>query len=84
MGPWMMGGYGWGPWTTGDLGLGWVTPILTIIFLGLVIWGIVMLVRYIAASSNKNTSSALDTLKIRYAQGEISKAEYEEKRKDLI
>ena len=74
MGPWMMGGYGWG----------WFMPILMIIFWGLVIWGIVALVRYIVSSSNKHTSSALDTLKMRYAHGEISKAEYEEKKKDLI
>jgi putative membrane protein len=74
MGPWMMGDYGWG----------WFMPILMIIFWGLVIWGIVALVRYVVSSSNKHTSSALDTLKMRYAQGEISKAEYEEKKKGLI
>jgi putative membrane protein len=74
MGPWMMGGYyGWS----------WFMPIVMIIFWGLVIWGIVVLVRYVMSSSNKHTTSALDTLKLRYAQGEISKAEYEEKRKAL-
>jgi putative membrane protein len=75
MGPWMMGGYyGWG----------WFMPIVMIVFWGLVIWGIVALVRYSASSSNKHTPSALDTLKLRYAQGEISKAEYEEKKKALV
>lgn len=70
----MMGGYGWG----------WFMPIVVIIFWGLVIWGVVALVRYIISSGNKHTSSALDTLKMRYAQGEVSKAEYEEKKKALI
>ena len=74
----MMGGYG------GML----LMPIIMIIFWGLVIWSIVTLVRYIISSSGKGLSSQTDTaleiLKKRYAKGEISKQEYEEKRKDLI
>lgn len=74
MGPWMMGSYGWG----------WFMPVVMIIFWGLVIWGIVALVRYVVSSSNKHKDSAMEILKIRYAHGEINKAEYEEKKKDLI
>jgi putative membrane protein len=75
MGPWMMGAYyGWG----------WFMPILMVVFWGLIIWGIVALVRYVISSTGKHSPSALDTLKLRYAQGEISKAEYEEKKKALI
>jgi putative membrane protein len=75
MGPGMMGGFGWG----------WL-PLLMIVFWGLVIWGIVAAVR--GASNRRDygmstQESALEVLKRRYAQGEIKKREYEEKRRDL-
>ena len=78
MGPWMMGGFGW--W--------WFMPIFMIIFWGLVIWGVVALVRGLSGSRGSDsapstTDSALDILKRRYARGDISKEEYEEKKKDL-
>jgi putative membrane protein len=76
MGPGMMGGFGWG----------WL-PLLVIVFWGLVIWGIVAAVR--SANSRRGcdtstTESALEVLKRRYAQGEIKKKEYEEKKRDLL
>jgi putative membrane protein len=78
MGPGMMGGFGWG----------WFMPIGMILFWGLVIWGIVALVRSAATPGSTGASRQLDTalevLKRRYAQGEISKEEFEEKRKDLV
>ena len=77
MGPGMMGGFGWM----------WLMPIFFILFWGLVIWGIVALVRGLSGSRGADAStadSALEVLKKRYAKGEISKEEYEEKKKDLI
>ena len=77
MGPGMMGGFGW--W--------WLMPIFFIIFWGLVIWGIVSLVRGLSGSGGSGSSradSALEILKKRYARGDITKEEYEEKKKDLI
>ena len=76
MGPGMMGGFGWG----------WM-PLLMIVFWGLVIWGIVAAVR--SASGRRcddmsTSESALEVLKRRYAQGEIKKKEYEEKKRDLL
>ncbi len=76
MGPGMMGGFGWM----------WLMPIFFIIFWGLVIWGIVALVRGLSGSRGSDSSradSALEVLKKRYARGEITKEEYEEKKKDL-
>jgi putative membrane protein len=77
MGPWMMGGFG------GMLFM----PILMIVFWGLVIWGIVALVRGVSLHGNTGTSyqadSALEILKRRYARGEITKQEYDERKKDL-
>ncbi len=77
MGPGMMGGFGWG----------WLMPIFMILFWGLVIWGIVALVRGLSGSrgsDSSTTDSALEVLKKRYARGEINKEEYEEKKKDLV
>ncbi len=76
MGPGMMGGFGWM----------WFMPIFGILFLGLIIWAVVALVRGVSQPSSSDSSkaeSALDVLKKRYAQGEINKEEYEEKKKDL-
>ncbi len=77
MGPGMMGGFGW--W--------WFMPIFMIIFWGLVIWGIVALVRSLSeprGSDSSKTDSALDVLKKRYARGEINKKEFKEKKSDLL
>ena len=69
----MMGG-GWGIFMF----------IFMLIFLGLVIAGIVLLVRYLSPHArSKPSEGALEVLKLRYARGEIQKAEFEEKRKDL-
>jgi putative membrane protein len=76
MGPWMMGGFGWG----------WFMPIIMIVFWGLIIWGIVALVRGLSTGSGGSSTQAdstLEILKRRYARGEITKEEFEEKKKDL-
>ncbi len=75
----MMDGFGWG----------WFMPIFMILFWGLVIWGIVALVRGTSGprspdSTAPTADSAIEVLKKRYARGEIGKEEYEEKKKDLI
>jgi putative membrane protein len=82
--PWWcpMEGFGWG-W-----GWGWFMPVFMILFGGLVIWGVVALVRGMShpsspTSSSNQPDSALEVLKRRYARGEISKEEYEEKRNDI-
>lgn len=72
MSPGIMGGFGW--W--------WFMPIFMIIFWGLIIWGIVALIRR-ASSSSGQADSALEVLKRRYAKGEINKEEFEQKKKDL-
>ncbi|MDO8716694.1 MAG: SHOCT domain-containing protein [Dehalococcoidales bacterium] len=80
MGPGMMGNFGWGGFT----GMG----IVMVIFWGLVIWGVVALSRGAGLScctgSSNHSDSALEVLKKRYAQGEIDKKEFEEKKKDFV
>ncbi len=75
MGPGMMGGFAGG-------------PIFMILFWGLVIWGVIALVQGAASprdgGGSNQTGSALEILKRRYARGEITKQEYEERRKDLV
>jgi putative membrane protein len=86
---WILAQYGWrdygmGPgmrW--GGWGLGW---IFMIIFWGLVIVGVIFIVRYLigATKGANGKESALDILKKRYARGEIDKEEFEQKKKDIL
>jgi putative membrane protein len=80
MGPGMMG-YGWG--------MSWFGMIFIIAFWVLVIVGLIFLVKWlIQITSGKKeiysgSNKALEILKERYAKGEIDKAEFESKKKDL-
>ena len=63
---------------------GWMW-ILWIVIIGLVVWGIIALVKH--TSSTSDTSQKRSPLEIageRYAKGEISKEEYEEIKKNLL
>jgi len=73
MGPGMM----WGWW-----GMGW---IFMIIFWGFIVLGLIFLIRWFVrmTKTSKVEESALDILKRRYAQGEINKEEFEQKKRDL-
>ena len=74
MGPGMMGGYGGA--------MGWM-GIFWIVVVGLVIWAVSAAIRGSSQDSSGHPESALEVLKRRYARGEINKAEYDEKKKDL-
>ena len=76
---WGYDGFGYGGF---GMGIG------MLLFWGLIIAAIVVLIRGFSGSSRGNAprlpeKTALDILRERYARGEIDKAEFEEKRRDL-
>jgi len=76
MRPGMMAGFSWM----------WLIPVFWAVFLGLIIWAILAAVRSSNESKGSDSSkadSALEMLKKRYARGEISKEEYEEKKEEV-
>ncbi len=65
--------------------MGYGMWILELIFWILVIIGLVLLIKYLwEGGGTKRADSALEILKKRYASGEISKEEFEEKKKDIV
>jgi putative membrane protein len=78
----MMGPY----WGNGWGGMGW-GGIVMLLFWVLVIAGVIVLLRRIRTRDldpdRAPQRTALDTLKERYARGEIDRAEFEQKRRDL-
>ncbi len=77
--------WGWGYGGYGNW-LGWLGPLVMVLFWAAVITGIVFLVRFLIrqGGSRDREDSALEVLRKRYARGEISKEEFEAKRRDLI
>lgn len=70
------GMYGYG------MGWGWFGPILMIIFWGLVILGIVYLVKALAGrGASPKEETTLDILKKRYAKGEIDAESLRERKR---
>ena len=79
---------GWGSQGYGMWGMGGFGSIMMILFWGLIIVGIILLVRYFTlghggSTSMKKERDPLEILRERYARGEIDKREFEEMRKDL-
>ncbi|MFH1947567.1 MAG: SHOCT domain-containing protein [Candidatus Magasanikbacteria bacterium] len=60
--------------------------IFMILFWGLIIMGVVFLIKSVTSNQdeNKPEKTPLDILKERYAKGESEQKEFEEKKKDLL
>ncbi len=82
-------GGGWGGWGMMG-GFGGLMMIPMILFWGLIIWGVVWLVRAAGGCGMSHSDhlehhdSAMDILKSRYARGEINKQEFDDKKRDLV
>ena len=73
----VMGG-GMGIWTLFGM-IFWIVLIVGVVLL--VIW---VIQRAAGGGTSKTGESALEILKKRYARGEISKEEFEEKKRDIL
>ena len=76
--------WGWGmhPMIWGAWGVGMLLVMLA--FWGLVITGLVLVVRRLASQGRESRSDrALEILRERYARGEIGSEEFEAKKRDL-
>lgn len=75
---------GWGGF--GGYGMGFVGWIFMLLFWGLIIVGLVLVVRWLWDQGRPGTGGAdspLEILKRRYARGEISKEEFDRMKQDL-
>ena len=87
---WQMGC--WSPWSAnmmGGLGLWWLVPLLWLTFIALIGWAVISLVRGMSSTQSEKVpsrrrSTALEVLENRYASGEITRKEFEAKKKDLL
>lgn len=77
------GGQGWSPFM-------WIMPIMMFVFWILIIVGVVFLVRWLIESSKTSGGThprigehPVDILKKRYANGEITKEQFDQMKKDL-
>jgi len=59
--------------------------LMMLVFWGVVIVGIILLIRWLASQGRESRSAdaALDILRQRYARGDISREEFEAKKRDL-
>jgi putative membrane protein len=70
----------WGVWGAWHIGM----MLMMLVFWGVVIAGIVLAIRWLASQGRApRPDAALDILRQRYARGDISKEEFEAKKRDL-
>lgn len=81
----MRGGYDWMGWPGWWGGFG---GLFMLFFWILVLVGLALSIKWLwehtGGKSSQSRESALDILKKRYAKGEITKEEFEEKKKDIL
>lgn len=85
------GNWHMGRWMMGEWGTGWFGMIFMLLFWGLIVVGLVFLIRWLIQTTGdrgnsgvSRDSNAMDILKERYARGEINRDEFESMKKDLL
>jgi putative membrane protein len=78
----LRGCYGWhNRWHIGAI----VMLVLLVVIIGLVVWGVMTLVKHGRSVSRSVAEvDALDIAKRRYARGEITKEQFDQIKKDLL
>ncbi|HKW36709.1 MAG TPA: SHOCT domain-containing protein [Burkholderiales bacterium] len=75
----------WGPWHMwGGWGFWWVFPLLMMLFVALCVFFMGRMLWGHGHSAGDNAGSALQILSERFARGEISREEFEDKRSVLV
>jgi putative membrane protein len=75
----------WGPWHMwGGWGFGWVFPLLMMFFFALCVFFMARMLGGHGHAHGDQAGSALQILSERFARGEISKEEFEDKRSVLV
>jgi len=71
----------WGVWGVWGIGM----MLMMLVFWGVVMVGIVLGIRWLVSQSKapRSLDAALDILRQRYARGDISKEEFDAKKRDL-
>ncbi len=79
----MMWGWGYGG---GGSWFGWIGPLVMVLFWVAVVAGVAFFVRFLVRRTGtaEGEDSALEIVRKQYARGEITKAQFEEKRCDLV
>jgi putative membrane protein len=85
----MMPGGGMMGWGYGAYGMGIVGWLFMLLFWGLIIVGLILVVRWLWDHGRSGTGAGtgdapLDILKRRYARGEITKEEFDRMKQDLV
>jgi putative membrane protein len=68
---------GWGWWMM----MGWIWMV---VFWGIIIWAVVTVAGRLGGDRSSDDDTAMALLERRYAAGEISKEEFEERRQTLL
>lgn len=75
-----MYGYGFDNMGMFGFGMGW---FIQLVLLAVIIWAVFYFLRHNREIDSQSKNDAMNTLKNRYAKGEISKEEFERIKKDL-